>query len=266
MKVLEICADSVESAIAADSGGAQRIELCSALAEGGLTPSRGLIRTVRSRINIGIHVMIRPRAGDFLYSDDEFAAMRDDIALAAQCGADGVALGLLTANGDIDVERTRELVELAHPMEVTFHRAIDMARDIGDALEDVIRTGADRVLTSGAEPTAMQGRHRIRELVQASDGRIRIMAGGGVRAENVKEIAQATGVVEFHAALRRAVQSAAKHQRRKIHLGDPGVDDYSHKVARAADVRTLHEALNGAVARVVEFPADSAGIGRRNGR
>lgn len=256
VKVLEICVDSVESAVAAESGGAQRIELCSALAEGGLTPSLGLIRAVRSRINIGIHVMIRPRGGDFLYSDDDFAVMREDIMLAAQNGADGVALGLLTAEGDVDVEHTRELVELARPMEVTFHRAIDMTRDIEAALEDVIRTGADHVLTSGAEPTAMQGRNRIRKLVLASDGRIGIIAAGGVRAENIQQIAQATGAPEFHAALRRTVPSPVKHQRREIHLGDQGVDNYTHKVARAADVRALQQALDGASARVVEFPAD----------
>lgn len=266
MKVLEICADSLESAIAAESGGAQRIELCSALAVGGLTPSLGLIRTVRSRINIGIHVMIRPRGGDFLYSDDDFAAMREDIMLAAQNGADGVALGLLTAEGDVDVKRTRELVELAGPMDVTFHRAIDMARDVEAALEDVIRTGADRVLTSGAEPTAMQGRHRIRELVLAADGRIGIIAGGGIRADNVQELAQTTGVLEFHAALRRTVPSPVRHQRKKIHLGDQGVDDYSYKAARAADVRTLQQALDGASDRLVELPADPAGAGHQNGR
>jgi copper homeostasis protein len=246
MKVLEICVDSVESAAAAESGGAQRVELCNSLAEGGLTPSIGLIRAVRSRIKIGVHVMIRPRAGDFLYSNDDLAVMREDIAAAAQCGADGIALGLLTADGDVDVERTRELVEIARPMEVTFHRAIDMARNVENALEDVIQTGADRILTSGGEPTAMQGRHRICELVRASEGRIGIMAGGGIRAENVQEIVCATGVLEFHAALRSAVPSPMHYQRRRVHLGDPGVDDYARRVVRAADVRTLQETINAA--------------------
>jgi copper homeostasis protein len=259
MTVLEICVDSVESAAAAESGGAQRVELCSALAEGGLTPSLGLIRAVRSRIEIGVHVMIRPRAGDFLYSEDDLAVMREDIALAAQCGADGVALGLLTAEGDVDVERTRELVELARPMEVTFHRAIDMARDIESALEDVIRTGADRVLTSGAETTAMQGRHRIRKLVQSSDRRIGVIAAGSIRAENVTEIAKATCALEFHAALRRPVPSRIKHQRRKVHLGSPGVDDYTHSVVRATDVRRLQDALDAVCAPAAEL---SAGAGR----
>jgi len=258
MTVLEICVDSVESAVAAESGGALRIELCNSLTEGGLTPSLGLIRAVRSRVNIGVHVMIRPRAGDFLYSDDELAVMRDDIAVAAQYGADGIALGLLTADGDVDVEHTRELVELARPMEVTFHRAIDMARNVESAFEDVIQAGADRILTSGAEPTAMQGRHRIRDFVRASRGRIRVMAGGGIRAENAQEIAHATGALEFHAALRRAVPSPIQHQRRKVHLGDPGVDAYARRVVRAGDVRTLLEAINVVFNNKVE--GKSAGL------
>jgi copper homeostasis protein len=246
MTVLEISVDSVESAVAAESGGAQRIELCSALAEGGLTPSLGLIRAVRSRSRICVHIMIRPRAGDFLYSDDDFSVMRDDIALAAQCAVDGIALGLLTADGNVDVERTRELVELARPMEVTFHRAFDMVRDLDHALEEVIQTGADRILTSGGEPTALLGCEHIRKLVRVSDGRIRIMAGGRVRAENVRRIAQITGVLEFHAALRHAVPCPIEHQARKVHLSDPGLDDYARSVVRAEDVRLLQNAVKTA--------------------
>lgn len=249
MTVLEICVDSLESAVAAEAGGAERIELCNSLTEGGLTPSLGLLRAIRSRIKIGIYVMIRPRAGDFLYSEEELAVMREDIAVAAENGADGIVLGLLTADGDVDVERTRELVALARPMGVTFHRAIDLTRDINIALQDVIRAGADRVLTSGAEPTAMQGRHRIAELVWAAKGRIEIMAGGGVRAENVEEIARATGVQEFHAALRRQVPSPMKHQRRKVHLGTPGLDENIRRVACAAEVKTLRQAIDHALSQ-----------------
>lgn len=222
------------------------MELCSALSEGGLTPSLGLIRAVRSHIGIALHVMIRPRAGNFLYSGDELAVMRDDIAKAADCGAEGVAIGLLTADGDVDVERTRELVAAARPMEVTFHRAIDLARDLDAALQDVIRTGAERVLTSGGEPSAMQGRHRIREMVQTAEGRIRIIAGGGVRAENAREIAEATHVPEYHAGLRRAAPDAMRFHRKKIHLGDPALDGHAHKIVRVADVRALREMLGAA--------------------
>lgn len=244
MTDLEICVESLESAAAAEAGGATRIELCNSLVEGGLTPSLGLLRAIRSKIRIGIHVMIRPRAGDFLYSEDELAIMREDIRLAAGNGANGVVLGLLTAEGDVDVERTRELVALARPMEVTFHRAIDLARDIEGALEDIICIGADRVLTSGGAPSAMQGRYRIGEMVRAARSRIGIMAGGGIRTENVKEIACVTGVREFHAALRRPVPSAMKYQRRRVHLGYPGIDDTVHYAARTADVRTLKQTID----------------------
>jgi copper homeostasis protein len=246
MMELEICADSVESAVAAEAGGAQRIELCSGLIEGGLTPSLGLIRTVRSRIGIGVYVMIRPRGGDFLYSDEELAVMRDDILQVAQSGAEGVVLGLLTADGEVDAERTRALIELARPMEVTFHRAIDMTRDVARPLEDVIASGADRVLTSGGEATAMQGSERIRELVRGARGRIKLMVGGGVRAENVQELASATGAVEFHAALRTTQPSPIKYQVPNVHLGASGVDDYARSVVGSADVRMLREAMNSA--------------------
>jgi copper homeostasis protein len=243
VSILEICADSVEAALAADAGGAQRIELCSALMEGGLTPSLGLMRVVRAHFKGSVHVMIRPRGGDFLYSQDELAVMSEDITLAADCGVDGVVFGLLTAEADVDVEGTRRLVELARPMEVTFHRAIDMTRDLGAALEDVVCTGADRVLTSGGEPDALLGRYRIGDLVRASNGRIRIMAGGGVRASNVGEIAHASGVREFHASLRQTIPSPVKHQVRTVHLGNPGVDHYVRSGVRVEDVRALREAI-----------------------
>jgi copper homeostasis protein len=246
MMELEICVDSVESALAAESGGAQRVELCSGLVEGGLTPSLGLIRSVRLSIGIGLHVMIRPRGGDFLYSDEELAVMREDIGLAARSGVQGVVLGLLTADGRVDVERTLALVELARPMEVTFHRAIDMTSDVGEALEEVIESGADRVLTSGGEQTAVLGCRRIHDMVRAAQGRIGLMAGGGVRAENVQYIARATGAVEFHAGLRRPMPSRARYQVQKISLGEPGVDNYARSVVMQADVRTLRQAVDAA--------------------
>jgi copper homeostasis protein len=246
MMELEICVDSVESAVAAESGGAQRVELCSGLVEGGLTPSLGLVHAVRSRIGIGVYVMIRPRGGDFLYSEDELAVMRDDIALAQRAGAQGVVLGLLTVDGRVDVARTRALVELARPMEVTFHRAIDMTRDLERALEEVIASGSDRVLTSGGEQTAVLGSRRIQDMVRAAQGRIGLMAGGGVHAENVQEIALATGAVEFHAGLRRTVPSPARYQVQKISLGDPGVDGYARSVVQTADVRMLRQAMDAA--------------------
>jgi copper homeostasis protein len=247
MMQLEICVDSVESAIAAEQGGAQRVELCSALSEGGITPSAGLLREVRSLIGIGVHAIIRPRGGDFFYTDSEFKVMQDDIAFAAKCGAHGVVFGLLTPEGTVDTARTQALVELAHPMEVTFHRALDMTRDPSAALEQIIDTGAHRVLTSGAEPTAMKGIRLIRELVKIGNDRIKIMAGGGVRADNVIEIARATGAVEFHAAIRAVVPSPVTFRNRSLHMGDPGHDEYTRKVVMSGDVRQLRNALDVAV-------------------
>ena len=247
---LEICVDSVESAIAAEAGGAQRVELCSGLAEGGITPSVGLLRAVRARIGIGLHVMIRPRGGDFLYSEDELEIMREDIAVAAQYGADGVVLGLLSANGDVDLRRTRDLVELARPMQVTFHRAIDMSCDLEAALEDSMRAGANRILTSGAAASAMQGSERIARLVELAGEQIQVMVAGGVRPENVAQIADETHANHFHAALRKPVASLMQHQNRTAQLGAPDSDDYVRYVVRLEDVRSLRQAMD-AVERVM---------------
>lgn len=154
---LEVCAGSLASCLAAARGGAARVELCASLEAGGVTPSPGMIALARQRLDIGLHVIVRPRGGDFLYADDEFEVMRRDVLACRELGADGVALGLLTADGDVDVERTRELVRLAGPMTTTFHRAFDMARYPEQALEQVIASGCRRVLTSG-QGTRCEGR------------------------------------------------------------------------------------------------------------
>lgn len=252
---LEICVESLESALAAEEGGAQRVELCSALSEGGLTPSLGLIRLVRQRVRVSLFVMIRPRGGDFLYGADELEIMREDIRLAVAAGADGVVLGLLTADGDVDVERTRELVDLARPMEVTFHRAIDMSRDLERALEDIIQTGADRVLTSGGEANALAGAAQIRRLLARSAGRLEVMVGSGVRPETIAELveslrlanAASTSKMAFHASLRRSVASPARHHATQVHMGDAGSDDYVRSVVRVEDVRALRDGLEHAM-------------------
>ena len=241
---LEICIDSVQAAVAEEMGGAQRVELCSALIEGGLTPSVGMIRAARSRINIGLFVMIRPRGGDFIYSDEELAAMRDDIAQAKQSGADGVVFGLLKPSGEVDIERTRGLVDLARPMQVTFHRAFDMSLDMETALDDIIRTGADRILTSGGESTGVLGSETIARMVQRSAGRIGVMACGEICADNVQQVARATGATQFHAALRTAVPSPAIHRKAELYMGKPGVDEFTRYTVLVEDVRALREAID----------------------
>lgn len=198
---IEICVDSVESAIAAHRGGAQRVELCSALSEAGITPSSGLIHRVRQSIAIDLNVIIRPRGGHFVYTDHEFEVMRNDIRHAQSLGANGVVFGILTKDHRIDTERTRHLVELARPLSVTFHRAFDLCTDLDAALEDVISCGADRILTSGGSKTALEGVDRIAHLQQAAAGRIRIMPGSGVRASNVAHLVHRTAVLDVHTSL-----------------------------------------------------------------
>ncbi|MFZ0759102.1 MAG: copper homeostasis protein CutC, partial [Candidatus Sulfotelmatobacter sp.] len=199
---IEVCVDSVASALAAEQGGARRVELCSNLLEGGVTPSAGLIELVRARTSIGLQVMIRPRGGDFFYTPEEFETMRRDITVARKLGADGVVLGILHPNGRVDTERTRQLVDLARPLSVTFHRAFDMSADLLCALEDVCTTGADRLLTSGGEQTAGQAVEPIAQLVKSARGRMAIMAGGGIDQHNAASIIEQTGVREIHVGLR----------------------------------------------------------------
>ena len=244
MNELEICIDSVQAAVAAEIGGAQRVELCSALIEGGLTPSVGMIRGVRSRIGIGLFVMIRPRGGDFIYSDEELAAMREDIAQAKRSGADGVVFGLLKPNGEVDLERTRELIELARPLQVTFHRAFDMSLDMETALDDIIRTGADRILTSGGESTGILGSSMIARVVRRSAGRIGVMACGEICADNMQQVARATGASQFHAALRTAVPSPAIHRKAGLSMGESGMDEFTRYTVLVEDVRALREAID----------------------
>ena len=243
--ILEICVDSVESAIGSDLGGADRVELCSALREGGITPSVGLISEVRSAISIGLFVLIRPRGGDFIYTDHEFNVMQEDIRAAEEAGANGVALGLLTMDGHVDVERTRSLIELARPLEVTFHRAFDVSIDLDRALEDVIACGADRLMTSGGEPDAVRGTDKISRLRKAAGDRIRIMAGGGIRETNVRNLVHQTGVREVHTSLgtRSSVpNSHARHAGARVQIGSHE-DEFSRFMVFEKDVRSFRSVL-----------------------
>jgi copper homeostasis protein len=216
--IIEVCVDSVESAMAAERGGADRVELCDNLLEGGTTPSAGAIAVARARLGLKLHVIIRPRGGDFCYSEVEFAVMQHDIAQAKQLGADGVVIGLLTSQGEIDIERTRALIELARPLSVTFHRAFDMARDPYRALEDLIGLGVDRILTSGQEPSVIEGLDLIAELVQRAGERVIIMPGGGTE-RNVAKVVARSGVREVHVIGTTSVESAMQFRNQRVFMG-----------------------------------------------
>ena len=207
--ILEISVESVAAAMAAERGGAQRIEFCANAREGGTTPSDELLRAVRERVRLPILSMVRPRAGDFVYSDAEFEIMRRDIQAAKEFQMDGVVLGLLEADGRIDVERSAQLVEQARPLPVTYHRAFDESRDLQKSLEDVIKTGAARLLTSGGRRTAPEALGVLAELVRIAGERLIVMPGSGIHAGNIRKVARTTGAREFHAGLSSVIASPA---------------------------------------------------------
>jgi copper homeostasis protein len=243
--VLEVCADSADSALAAQRGGAHRIELCSGLVEGGTTPSSGLISTVRTRLSIPIYVMIRPRNGDFCYGPEDFETMEHDVLNAKQLGADGVVFGLLEENGRVDIEKTRHLVELARPLKVTFHRAFDMSRNLSEALETLIQAKVDRVLTSGGEQRVEDGLGAIRSLAAKAAGRIAILAGGGITESNAHRVIAATGVNELHTSAASVVGSPMRHRNEKIAMGALKGGEYQRRVVLEDNVRRLLEAAKG---------------------
>jgi copper homeostasis protein len=241
--LIEVCVDSVASAVAAERGGARRVELCSNLLEGGVTPSAGLIELVRARTSIGLQLMVRPRGGDFCYTPEEFETMRRDIMAAKKLGADGVVVGILNADGDVDVERTRELVDLARPLSVTFHRAFDMSADLFRAVECICTTGADRLLTSGGEKTAPQAVEQIARLVEAARRRIAIMACGGINHHNAASIIEQTGVREIHVGLRSPVPSPMLHRNPELSIGMAAECEYQRFQVLEENVLSLHRAI-----------------------
>ncbi|MGB3851802.1 MAG: copper homeostasis protein CutC [Tunicatimonas sp.] len=243
MVQLEVCVDSVASAMNAERGGASRVELCDNLFEGGTTPSAGCIAVVRENVSIGLQVIIRPRGGDFLYDEQEVAVMQHDIRVAKEYGADGVVIGALTPQGRIDQTITRRLIELARPMNVTFHRAFDMAADPGQALEDLIALGVDRILTSGQQATAWEGVALIESLVKQAAGRIIIMPGGGINEHNIQALVRQTGVSECHVSGRTTEASPMQFQNHHVYMGGAlRVPEYERKVTspnRIAHFRQL---------------------------
>ncbi|CAG8690788.1 2260_t:CDS:10, partial [Funneliformis mosseae] len=218
----EVCIDSVQSAINAgnQAGGASRVELCDNLMEGGTTPSSGMIVTILNRVKIPVMVMIRPRGGDFCYSEDEIKVMCLDIQHAKSLGAHGVVFGILNPDGSVDVERVSKLVDLAKPMKVTFHRAFDMTNDPFKALEDIISIGGiQRILTSGHDSSVLEGLDTIVQLVKQANSRIIIMPGGGIKESNIERILFAVGLEEMHVSASAAIRSVMEHNVSTIHMG-----------------------------------------------
>jgi copper homeostasis protein len=241
-RILEIAANSLASALAAQEGGADRIELCANLAEGGTTPSYGTLATTRDALHIPIYVLIRPRAGDFFYGANERDEMVHDIEICARLGCEGVVIGALDIDGDIDVALCRDLVAAAGKLGVTFHRAFDVARDQRAALETVISLGCERVLTSGARTSAREGRDTIAALVAQAGTRLHVMAGGGVRAEQLPELIAQTGANEFHASAGAPRISTMRHRNENLR----GLDaDWTQ--SDVENVRRLRAALDIAV-------------------
>lgn len=242
---VEIAVSDPESAFAAQTGGADRVELLSNWLEGGTTPSSGMVAVVRNNLAIDLHVIVRPRGGDFSYSRDEFDVMKRDIAAAKGLGANGVAFGLVNLDGKVDTERTRELVETARPLSVTFHRAFDTCHDLPRALEDLISCGINRVLTSGGEANALDGKRMLAELVSLAGNRVSVMVGGGVRKENVREILQETGAREVHAGLRSTIPSPMRFRNPRVSFGPVSRSEYERVVVRTDDVRDFVQKLGG---------------------
>ena len=215
---IEICAFSLESCLAAEKGGANRIELCGSMYEGGTTPSAGLIKVAKQRVSIEIHAMIRPRGGDFCYSDDEISVMQADIQMAKELGCQGIVLGILQQDGRVNIFQTKAMVAFAKPMQVTFHRAIDMTPDYAKALEDIIETGCHRILTSGQKNTAIEGIEAIENLVKQANGRIEIMAGSGVKTDNA-QILMHIGVNALHLTGKSIRDSEMVYRKEEITMG-----------------------------------------------
>jgi copper homeostasis protein len=242
---LEICVDSLESAIIAQNAGADRVELCDNLIEGGTTPSYGTIVSVRNNLTIGLNVLIRPRGSDFLYTDPEFDIMRRDIEVCGEAGTDGIVVGILLRDGNIDIERTFRLIDIARPMKVTFHRAFDMCKDPVKGLEDIILTGAERVLTSGQKNSAAEGSGLITNLVRKADKRIIIMPGGGINELNIASIARTTGATEFHLTGRKVINSEMDYRKSGISVGDiRETAEFSRKVADPEKIANIIKILN----------------------
>ena len=242
----EVCANSVESCLAAQTGGANRVELCAGIPEGGTTPSYGEISMAREILDTTrLHVIIRPRGGDFLYSPIEVKTMLKDIEIARKLGVDGVVFGCLTANGEIDSTAMQELMLASQGLSVTFHRAFDVCCNPKEALEQIIELGCNRILTSGQQATAEQGIPLLKELQEQVAGRIILLAGCGVNENNIARIAQETGIQEFHFSARESIISEMKYKNESVSMGGTvHINEYERNVTTARRVMDKIQAIS----------------------
>lgn len=244
---LEIAVESVDGALIAQKNGADRLELCSALELGGLTPSFGLMCEIKKHISIPVFALIRPRSGDFLYSETEFETIVNDVLEAKKQGLDGVVIGFLNADGTIDVERTKTVCQHASPMKVTFHRAFDVCKNPYEALEQIVEAGCDRILTSGQKQTAIEGISLIQELVIQAQGRIAILAGSGVRANNVKEIIKKTGVMEVHTSAKTDKESNMSYRKPGVNMGSKFCNEFAIASVDGEMVKEIRTIIDGII-------------------
>ncbi|MEO0896703.1 MAG: copper homeostasis protein CutC [Bacteroidota bacterium] len=240
--IFEVCLDSVHGAIEAEKGGATRIELCANLIEGGTTPSLAMVQECLAQVNLDVRVIVRPRGGDFLYSAEELAVMKQDILLLKEAGVKGVVIGLLKENGQVDKAQTATLIDAARPMEITFHRAFDVSRDPFEALEDLIDLGVERILTSGQKGSVPEGIEMIRLLVERANGRIKILPGAGIQPEHVGMVLT-TGVTEFHATAWETIESGMHFKNPEVYMGLPGLGEYERKVTSHKEVKRYMDAI-----------------------
>ncbi len=242
--LLEICANSIESAIAAEKGGADRIELCANLGEGGTTPSYGQIKWCIEHLDLEVWPLIRPRGGDFLYKDADFECLLEDISFCKQIGCHGVVAGILDRNGNVDEVRCRQIIAMASPMPVAFHRAFDMSQNLEESLEAIIALGFVRILTSGGKANAEIGASEIAKLVVQAANRIEIMPGAGINNNNLLEIAKVTGAKCFHTTAKDKFASKMNFQNAIGKMGDKDADEFSYEQTDSCKVKVLKEILN----------------------
>ena len=239
---VEVCVDSYASAEVAAAAGVDRIELCSSLLEGGLTPSFGLVMQILKNFDIEIHVMLRPRSGDFLYSNEEFEIIKNDLKKLKEMGVNGFVIGILNPDGSVDSRKIHDIVELAKPLPITFHRAIDVCNDPIGAVDELVMAGVSRILTSGGQPSALLGKNKINQMVHVANGRLQIMAGAGVNDQNVVDLVESTNVKDIHFSASQWVDSSMTFRNKTLKIGDDQ-SDYGNRVASFESIRNMMETL-----------------------